>query len=478
MEQKAKILFIVHDVYQDDNVFPLGIAYLAAVLREGGHQVQIYSQDVFHYTNEELAEFLDKNEFDMIGVGFLAARYEETIRTLAKVINEHKKNAKLVFGGHGPSAIPEYVLEDTKADIIAIGEAEKTIIPLVETILNKQDLSQVPGIAFRTEQGGIKLTERQQPIKDLDSIPFPAWDLFPMNKYLNCLSLAGASEDEKTLAILSSRGCANRCSFCYRIEKGIRIRSMENVFQELKILQERYGITYVEFEDEMFIPNRERIKEFTEMLKKLHLPLKYNCQARVELAKDKEILKMLKESGCQLLNFGLESLDQNVLDLMGKNTKVEDNLIAVQNTIEAGIHPGLNFMWANPGDTIGGLNKIVDFLLQYDAQGQLRTIRPPTPYPGCPLFDLAIKDRKLKGPGEFFDKFKNSDRLTVNLTDLSDEEVYNALLDANSRLIKNYHQKKAQKEAQKMIDNFKRVYFPKDTEDMKFRGARHYKKEN
>ncbi|MFA7707427.1 MAG: radical SAM protein [Candidatus Pacearchaeota archaeon] len=475
MVKQAKILFVIHDVYKDDNTFPLGIAYLAASLRNAGHSVQIYSQDVFHYTNEQLADFLDKNEFDIIGIGFLAARYEETVRPLAKVIYEHKKNAKFILGGHGPSAIPEYCLEDLRADFVLIGEAEKTIIELTNTIMEHGDLNKIPGLVFKKDNE-IKINERALPIKDLDTIPFPAWDLFPMKEYTECLMLPGASPEDKTLAVLTSRGCVNKCSFCYRMEKGIRIRSMQNLFEELKYLQEKYNITYFEFEDEMFIPNRERIKEFVTIIKKLPLPVKYYCQTRVELAKDKEILKMLKDSGCCLLNFGLESLDQNVLDLMGKNTKVEDNIIAVENTIEAGIHPGLNFIWGNPGDSVESLNKIVDFLLKYDTQGQLRTIRPPTPYPGCPLYYLAIEQGKLKGPGDFFDKFKNSDRLTVNFTNLSDEEVYNALLEANSRLIKNYFNKRSEEQAQQMIAGFKRVYFPKSLEDIRFRGARHYNK--
>ncbi len=480
--KKRKICFIVHDVYQSDNYFPLGVAYLATIAQQAGHEVQIFSQDIWHQSNQELALFLDNNNFDIIGLGFLAARYVETIRPLAKIINKHKKNAKFILGGHGVSAIPEYILKDLKADIAMLGEGEKIIVPLLEDIINKKDFSERDGIAVRINDK-IKVNQRISPIMDLDSIPLPAWDLFPMEKYINCLDLPGSNLNDKTLAVLTSRGCINRCSFCYRMEQGIRLRSIDNLFIELQILNSKYGITYFLFVDEMFIPNKNRIKEFVTMLKKLETPIKYYCQARVEFAKDKEILKMLKESGCQIINFGLESLDQNVLDLMGKRVKVEDNHIAVQNTIEVGMHPGLNFMWGNPGDSLESLDKIVNFLLKYDTLGQLRTLRPPTPYPGCPLYYKAIKDRKLTGPADFFEKFKNSDRLTVNFTDMPDEEVYKALLNANPILIKNYYQKKAKllnknkeeynREAEEKIESFKKVYFPSSLEDLKFRGARH-----
>lgn len=484
--KKGKVLFIVHDVYQEDNRFPFGPAYLAAVLRANGHEVEIFSQDVFHYANDELADFLDKNDFDMIGVGFLAARYGETVRSLVEVINKHKKKAKFVVGGHGVTPIPEYILTDTKADIAVLGEGEKTIIPLLDAILGEKSFDAINGIAYRVG-GQINVNPRSEPVKDLDSIPFPAWDLFPMEKYTTCYTFPGSRPGERILSVLSSRGCINKCSFCYRMENGIRIRSIENLFQELKFINSEYGVTYFIFDDEMFVPNKIRIKKLAFILEKLEGPIKYSCSARVELARDKEILKILKESGCQLLNFGLESLDQNVLNLMDKHTKVEDNYTAVENAIEAGIHPGLNFIWANPGDSLESLDKIVKFLIKYDTLGQLRTIRPPTPYPGSPLYYKAIREGKLSGPEDFFEKFNNSDRLTVNFTNLPDNEIYFALFKANSVLIKNHYNKRAElfnedKEkcdlkAKQMIESFERVYFPQTSEDLKFRGARHYTSE-
>lgn len=109
MTENGNVLFIIHDLYQEDNHFPLGIGYMAAVLKREGVDVDVYCQDVFHYTNEELAELLKRNEYDLICVGFLAARFRETIVDLCSVINTYKKNAWLVLGGHGPSPIPEYV---------------------------------------------------------------------------------------------------------------------------------------------------------------------------------------------------------------------------------------------------------------------------------------------------------------------------------------------------------------------------------
>src|SRR3989338_5000597 len=162
-----KVLFIVHDLYQEDNHFPLGPAYLAAALNRQGARVEAYCMDVFHYTNEQLAKHLDENEYDLIGVGFLAARYAETVVELCKVINAHKKNAWFMLGGQGPSPIPEFMLRETGADLTAIGEAEHTIIDILACKVSNGNLADVPGIAY-LDKGNYVNTGKNRIVGKLD----------------------------------------------------------------------------------------------------------------------------------------------------------------------------------------------------------------------------------------------------------------------------------------------------------------------
>ena len=474
MNQKGKVLFIVHDVYQEDNDFPLGIAYLAAVLKKAGADVKVCCQDIFHYSNEDLAEkFLKNEEYDLIGVGFLAARFKETVLGLCETINKYKKDAWLVLGGHGPSAIPEYVLEKTGADIVAIGEAEETIIDLLKCKIEKGDLFRIKGIAYR-DKDGIKINERRNLITMLDSIPFPEWSLFPMERYTTCLKFFRADDNDKTLGMLTSRGCINRCNFCYRMEQGIRLRSTESVIEEIKTLKEKYGVTYFNMHDELFNFPKKRIFDFYEGLRKNNLKIKFYCQARVDIF-DEETAVCLKESGCKFLNFGMESSDQNVLNLMKKNTTVEQNIKAAEIARKVGIGLGLNFIWGNKGDTEESLRKNVELIKTYNTYDQLRTIRPVTPYPSCELYYEAIEKGLLSGPEDFFEKFKNSDLLTVNFTDIPEEKFYKLLFEANKELINDHysHTTKNMEEANNLIDSFYNIYFKGET---KFRGARHYEK--
>jgi len=471
MKTKGKVLFIIHDLYQEDNHFPMGVAYMGGILKKQGAEVEVYCQDVFHYSNQELARHLEKNIYDLIGVGFMAARFNETIIELYSTINQVKKDAWMVLGGHGPSPIPEYMLKKTGSDVVVIGEAEETIGELLQCKIGGGDPSQIKGIAFKNGEE-ITVNERRKPIRKLDSIPFPEWSLFPMEKYTTCLTLFRKDEKDKILGILTSRGCVNRCNFCYRMEKGIRFRSIENVIEEIKILKKQYGVNYFHMQDELFFASKKRIFEFHQALEKENLTLKFITNARVDIF-DEEVAFCLKECGCQFLNFGMESSDQNVLNLMNKNTTVEENIKAAEITKKAGIGLGLNFIWGNIGDTEESLKNNVKLIKEYNTYDQLRTIRPVTPYPGCDLYYEAIKRGLLAGPEDFFNKFKNSDLLLVNFTDIPENEFYKMLSEANKELILDHysHTTKDMNNASLVINGFQELYFGNKTN---FRGARHY----
>ena len=445
-----RVLFIIHDVYQNDNEFPLGPAYLSTILRKNGYAVDIYCMDIYHYSNEQLAKYLDKNEYDMIGLGFMAARVKETVLPLCKVINKHKKKALFMLGGPAVSATPEYFLNKTGVDSVVIGEAENAILNIKE---------------------GLNHTE---PVKNLNTISFPAWDLFPMEKYTTCINNPGMSKNEKMLIMLSSRGCINECSFCYRMTKGLRLRSISNIMEEIKLLNKTYGITYFEFADEFFSLSKKRIEEFNQALDENNLKIKYWCASRVKGVSE-EVLQLMKDGGCVFINYGFESMDADVLKQMNKNTTPEQNEQAAKLTKQAGIPFGVNFIWNNPGDSIESLWKNVEFIKKYNTYSQVRTIRPVTPYPGCPLYYDAVRDGLLEGPEDFYNKFSNSDLIMVNFTDMDKKTMYQELFLANSELINdhavNTNMKKI--EAIRLKDNFYSLYFKGET---KFRGARRYEK--
>lgn len=469
--KKKQALFIVHDVYQDGNYFPLGIGYLAAVLDDINVNVTILNQDVFHYSNSFVEQFLRKNKFDAIGIGFLAARFKETVYPLTQVINRNKGDALLILGGQGASPIPEYMLYKTNADIVTIGEAESTICDIFNHLNSNEALEDINGLSYKCNNQIITNSESRK-IKDLDSIPFPLWSKFPMSKYKNSMMHYGQNPNEFSINLITSRGCIGHCNFCYRMEKGIRFRSVENVINEIKILNEIYGISYFDFLDELFLINKNRAFDFLNALEKSNTKIKFACNVRVN-GFDEELGKILKEMGCVLLRFGIESMNQKVLNTMKKETSIEENYNIVETSKAIGLETSFSFMWGNKFDTSETLNEIVQFYKKYDPFTQIRTVRPPTPYPGTQIYYEAIKDGTLKDAEDFFKKFKSPDALTINFTEYDDEKVYSLLYKANKELIKDYLKRRNcdRNKMKQIIDGFHKTYFE---HDYSFRGARQY----
>ena len=150
----------------------------------------------------------------------------------------------------------------------------------------------------------------------------------------------------------------------------------------------------------------------------------------------------MKKSGCEYVNYGIESLDQKILNQMGKGLNINQIYNGVQNTLHSKISPGLNLIWGFPEDTEKNLMKAVEFIKQYDPCDELRTIRPVTPYPGCKLYREAIERGLLEGPEDFYEKkHKNSDLISVNFTAYSDKVAHEMLYTANSYLLINYFEK-------------------------------------
>jgi anaerobic magnesium-protoporphyrin IX monomethyl ester cyclase len=473
--KKGKVLFIIHDVYQEDNEFPIGVGYLASMLQNYGAEVSICCQDLYHYSNEELADkFLKNQEYDLIGMGFMAARFEETIVDLCSTVNRYKKKAKVILGGHGPSPIPEYILRRTKADLVAIGEAEETIVEVLDSIVKNRGFRDIKGIAYRDSEG-IHINEARPPVKEIDTIPFPAWDLFPMDIYTTNMQYMRQDKNEKAFQIVTSRGCVNQCTFCYRMHKGIRFRSIQNVIEEIKTLKEKYGVTYFVMQDELFVASIKRLKEFTDALNKEQLTIKYFCGGIRANTINEEMLQLLKDSGCCYINVGFESVNQNILDELKKRTTVEDNYKAAELIKKYDIAIGINFIWGSWNDDEQTLQDSVDFIKKYNTYDEVRTIRPITPYPGCEMYYDAIAEGLLSGPKDFFEKFSNSDLLTVNLTNMSNDKFYELLYNANKELILDHYKEcdEMRNKAHQMIDNFYNLYFKGFT---KFRGARHFDK--
>lgn len=418
----SRVLLIVYDNDSYIHFFPLGLGYVASALRNKGHEVEIYSQDLYHYPESHLTKHIEQGRYDVVGVGMCAGYYQ--YQRLLKISKAIPEGTAFWVGGHLVSPEPEYFKKVTGADWICEGEFDYT--------------------------------------EDLDSLPHPAWDLFPMN-YHALMRLPHAENRDRCFPVLSGRGCPYRCNFCYRMHKGYRARSAKAIADEIQILMTNYRITYIDLADEVLMVSPDRTVEVAEALKPLGI--KWMCNGRLNCAKP-TVLRVMRDSGCIFINYGIESVDNEVLRTMKKKLTVKQITDGIEASLAAGISPGFNFIWGHIGDTRETLQRSVDFLLKYDDHSQLRTIRPVTPYPGCDLYYYAIEKGLLKDCADFYEnKHINSDFMSVNFTNLTNEAFHQELFKANRALLKNYYDW----QYKKVLDSAARLYFNKDAS---FRGFR------
>lgn len=459
-----KILLVVYDNGSYIHWFPQGTAYIASALRNDGCDVYIYHQDLHHYPSSALTRYLDDNEFDVVGLGVIAGYYQyRKMLEIAEAINRSRRRPFFILGGHGPSPEPEYFMRCTDADAVVIGEGEETIVELIRRLATKQPFAGVKGVAYR-DGSQIFVNERRQPIRDIDSIPHPAYDLFPI-EYYRLIRNAHSGPTDFVMPLLSGRGCPFECIFCYRMETGLRIRSSNSIIEEMRLLNKDYGINYFNFSDELLISSVARAREVSEAILSSGLKVKWACQGRLNFV-SADLLGLMKRAGCVFINYGIEALDDTVLKRMNKCLTTAQIVNGIEVTLASGISPGFNIIFGNPGDNLETLRKGVDFLLKYDDGAQLRTIRPVTPYPGSPLYFEAIERGLLIDCKDFYEnQHINSDLLSVNFTDLNDHEFHYALFEANRKLLANYYSNAAHQ----AIQQAEQLYIATDAS---FRGFR------
>jgi radical SAM superfamily enzyme YgiQ (UPF0313 family) len=461
-----KVLLVVYDNDSHISPFPIGIAYLASACRDAGYSVTVYNQDVYHYPDNHLTQYLNENKFDVVGMGACGGYYQyKKIKSLCNAVKASANDTVLVLGGHLVSPDPEFFLQSFNCDVISIGEGEETFVDLLDALSSGNTLRNVKGIAY-FDKGGVYIRTEDRPlISDVDSISIPAYDMFPINHYA-LFRFPNIQRHERAMPLLSGRGCPFECNFCYRMDKGFRPRSTGSILEEIKFLMQNYNIGYIAFWDELLMSSAKRTRKLCEAFIESGLEFKWYCMGRLNFA-TKDILDLMKEAGCVFINYGIESVNDFALQNMNKVLTVEQIIAGIEATLTAGISPGLNVIFGNIGEDATCLKNDVEFLQKYDDHSQLRTIRPVTPYPGSPLFDYAVEKGFIKGIEDFYEnKHTNSDLLTVNFTDMTDDEFYSELFQANKTLLDNYvtHIENT---------NMKTLYDLYLTHDVGFRGFRH-----
>lgn len=420
-----KVLMVYPTFRRGRYVLPLGMASVAAVLKKGGHKVQVIDADAYNFTDSQLCDLIKKLDYDVVATGGLATCYE-FVRDLTAMVKKIRPNTIVIAGGHFINTTPEIVMNSTDIDIGVMGEGEYTALELINTLERGGSLREVKGLIFK-ENGILVRTEPRDVIKDLDELPFPDRDLFRAgeiySRYSFSSSIFGA---RRSLNISIGRGCPYQCTFC-SYDRRVRLRSVDNVLQELSELRKKYRIQAFDIQDELFIINRKRAIEFCEKLIRKKWNMKWMAAGRVNLV-DKELLRLLRKAGCVFLGFGIESGDVGVLERMKKGITPDQVINALRLTREAGIEPGGSFILGMPGENRRTVKNTVSL---YKEINKYRSYTCEfffaTPYPGTELYDEMRSLGRITDEVGFLKKLSvagDAFNFVVNCTEeLNDKEL-------------------------------------------------------
>jgi len=357
---------------------PLGLGYLASVLEKENHKVKIIDAPVLDYTLEDIKEEIKEFKPDWVGITSVTSTIYDAYK-VAEIAKEVDPEIRTIMGGPHVSFTARKTLEECRfVDVVARGEGEGVVLDIAKGY----DLSEIKGITYR-EDGEIRENEPRGFIQDLDNLPFPAYHLFPMERY--------QIEGERFANIITSRGCPFSCIFCSSSAlcgKRWRARSPGNVVEELEFLKDRYGITEVEFLDDTFTLNRHRAEEICDLMIKKRLNIRWSCSSRVDTI-SQALVKKLKRAGCYLLYLGIESGSQKLLDTIQKKITLAQARDAVRMIKEQGLQTVCTFMLGIPGETVKTIKSTINFAKRLNPSMAQFTLL--TPYPGTKLFSIADK---------------------------------------------------------------------------------------
>jgi len=374
-------------VHSHPPFIPLGIAYLGAVAEKAGHQVTVIDCQAEKLTYEAFRNRITKTPSDIIGVTSTTLLYKSAMN-LITIAKQVQPQALTVLGGsHGTFWDENALNEYPSLDVVVRKEGEQTFMELLSRLQNKTSFDGVLGITFRSEGKIVRNPDRPF-LENLDSLPFPAHHLLP----LDSLKRMG----KILFPLITSRGCVYWCDFCSTVRmfgRGYRMRTPKNVVDEMQLVHDKYGVDQVTFYDDAFTVNRERVMKICEELHARKLDMTWDCGTRVDMV-DRELLKTMHSAGCFAVWLGVESGSETILGAMNKRIKLSQTRLAYKTANDVGLMTIANTVLGFPGETEQTAWETIRFIKELNPDDVGFYVA--TPYPGTPMYDQVKKNGWLR----------------------------------------------------------------------------------
>jgi len=363
----------------------LGLGYIAAVLEEAGYLVQFIDMFAEELNLKNLLSRLKKSPPSVVGITTDMVTFV-TAKKIATFIKHEFPDCYLIFGGALTTIYPKDLLLNNLFDAMVRGEGEITIIELIEALKKDKPLKDVKGLSYR-ENGAIYVNEDRLLIKNLDKLPFPARHLMPMDKYYSVIAKKG-----KFTTLISSRGCPYSCTYC--LEQGtLRIRNPKAVVDELELVVQEYGITEFFFQDSTFSVNQKNTTRICQEIINRKLEIKWECKTRVDSV-TKDLLKLMRKSGCARIHYGVESGNSRILKVLNKQFTLKQAMNAINWTKDVNIEILAYFIIGSPSENLRTIKDTIQFAKKLDPDFALFSIALAGP--GMPWYEMALKQNKFE----------------------------------------------------------------------------------
>ena len=405
---------------------PLGLAYVAGSLRSVGHDVQLidavgedieckhpYKEDcfIFGLTPQQTVEKII-SEVDVVGVAFGFSFEWPYCRDLTKLIRKRFPDILLLGGGEHASAEPEQTLKDSEIDIIVMGEGEETVVELMGAYAFKPFIrEEVPGIAYLSSKNQLMLTDKRGRIRDINKIPRPAWDLMPIESYLD-RGLGFGVNRGRSMPVFGSRGCPYQCTFCSNPTMWTTRwipRDPDDLLDELEYYQKEYGAENFDFYDLTAIVKKSWIIDFCTKIEERGMKFFWQLPSGTRSeAIDDEVSGWLYRTGCRNLSYSPESGSPSVLARIKKKIKVDSVVKSIGSAYKQGLNVKCNIIFGFPEETLKEVFQSYLFIARMAIAGAYDiSIWGFSPYPGSELFETIKNDKNLVLDDAYYDSLRS-----------------------------------------------------------------------
>ncbi|MGD9201928.1 MAG: radical SAM protein [Chitinispirillia bacterium] len=413
------------------NLPPLGIASISAVIRNNGHKVKIFDAYLnSHINNAEWIRKILNFSPDFVAFSTITSTFIDAYE-ICNGIKQQQDSIKTVFGGVHVSWGKDKILSMFSAiDFIIAGEGEYSLLAL----LNNEPYKNISGLFYRNgskiEHGPI---QRKKHLCEMDDLPFPAYDLLESFPGKYNMALFSYPRHPGT-SVISSRGCVYTCAFCDRSVYGntYRWNSPEYTIELMRWLHTDFKIKHVTFYDDLFTLNRNRVTKLCYLLRKSNLKISFNCIARIGYI-DKTLIHELKSAGCWMVHVGIESGDQNILDVFKTGLTIDKIRSDIYHLYNNGLWVKGLFIMGFPGETKESIGNTIDFACSLPLKDANFTAF--TPFPGAPVSE------KINFSGTFNKDWKNWPKMDcINFVFVPKEINSKKILqDYNKKFIKKFY---------------------------------------